>query len=39
LRTTMKIFHHTLPKLPFVSSNKPRKANRTRKTSRREDKK
>ena len=39
LRTTMKIFHHTLPKLPFVSSNKPHKSNRTRKTNRREDKK
>lgn len=39
LRKTMKMFHSTLPKLRFTSSNKPHKGNGSRKMSRTDDRK
>jgi hypothetical protein len=39
LRKTMKMFHTTLPKLSFTSSNKPHKSNGSRKSSRSENRK
>ena len=39
LRKTMKMFHTTLPKLSFTSSNKPHKSNSSRKSSRSDNRK